>query len=83
MSILNLLKSEENNKWKSAATLYSRIYLNFNDNRRLHIPEIIDKLDENDFHCYYFPYIENEEKLKTALKFLEISMVSIFPNFKE
>lgn len=54
-----------------AATLYSRIYLNFNDSRRLHIPEIIDKLDENDFHCYYFPYIENEEKLKNCFKVFE------------
>lgn len=54
-----------------AATLYSRIYLSMNDNRRLHIPEIIDELDENDFHCYYFPYIENEDKMKNCMKVFE------------
>lgn len=62
-----------------ASTLYSRIYLHTNGEEFLHIPEIIDELDPEDFHCYYFPYIESEEKLRNCFKPLEEFYIKHLP----
>ena len=61
---LDFVLSKKESIFVPASTLYSRIFLHTNGEEFLHIPEIIDELDPADFHCYYFPYIESEEKLE-------------------
>ncbi|MBE6836183.1 MAG: hypothetical protein E7515_08065 [Ruminococcaceae bacterium] len=52
------------------STLFCRIYPNKNDYRSYHIPEIIDLLYLNDFHCYYFTFIESEQRADLCLNCL-------------
>lgn len=61
------------------STLYSRIFLHTNGEEFLHIPEIIDELDPEDFHCYYFPYIESEEKLENCFGHLRDFYIKHLP----
>ncbi len=53
-----------------ASTLFCRIYLQNNSYTSYHIPEIVDFLELDDFHCYYFPYIENVERFKACFDFI-------------
>ena len=48
------------------STLFCKISLMKNDGFFYHIPEIIDFMGIDDFHCYYFPYIENAKRLKAC-----------------
>ena len=73
--VLNLIKIEfVYTKTERAdcpvSTLFCRIYLHKNSSLSYHIPEIIDYLNIDDFHCYYFPYIENEERLTACFDYL-------------
>lgn len=61
------------------STLYSRIFLHTNKEEFLHIPEIIDELDPDDFHCYYFSYIESEEKLENCFGHLRDFYIKHLP----
>lgn len=55
-----------------ACTLFCRIYLGKNDVFFYHIPELIEYLDDTDFKCYYFPYIESEKRMKACFEQLAL-----------
>lgn len=80
---IEFLLTKKESIFVPASTLYSRIYLHTNSERFLHIPEIIDEFDAEDFHCYYFPYIESEEKLKSCFKPLEEFYIKHLPTLWE
>ncbi len=48
------------------STLFTRIYLNKNDSMFYHIYELLEYIDETDFKCYYFSYIESKERMKAC-----------------
>lgn len=54
------------------STLFCRIYLGKNEEFFYHIPELIEYLDETDFRCYYFSYIESEERMEAC--FLRLAL---------
>lgn len=71
----NLIKIELVFKKKATiynpmCTLFARIYLNKLKSNYFHIPEIIKYIDENDFKCYYFPYIESKERMEACMSVL-------------
>jgi len=66
-----------------ASTLFCRIYLGKNDEIYFHIPELIEYLDENDFKCYYFSYIESEERLEKCFRVLEMFLTKHFKRINE
>ncbi len=51
-------------------TLFCRIFLHKNSPYFYEIPEIIDFLNLDDFHCYVFPGMENEERVTACFSFL-------------
>ncbi|MFR5875636.1 MAG: hypothetical protein ACLUFN_04020 [Eubacterium sp.] len=61
------------------STLYCKIFLEKNSKMFFHIPQIIDYLNINDFHCYYFSFIENDDRMRAC--FDTISDF-IYNNFK-
>lgn len=66
-----------------ASTLFCRIYLGKNDTVYFHIPELIEYLDENDFKCYWFSYIESEERLENCFRVLEDFLINHFKKINE
>lgn len=66
-----------------ASTLFCRIYLGKNDEIYFHIPELIEYLDENDFKCYYFSYIESEDRLRKCFAVLEKFLLTHFDKIRE
>ena len=52
------------------STLFCRIYLGKNELFFYHIPEIAEYLEPDNYKCYYFPYIESEERLDACFSVL-------------
>lgn len=53
-----------------ASMLYSRVYFSKHDYKYFHILEFIDYVNYYDISCYYFPYIESEERMKACFEVL-------------
>lgn len=49
------------------STLYCRIYLDYRSPIYYHLPEIIGFMNNQDFRCCYFPYIENIYRMNACL----------------
>ncbi len=65
------------------STLYSRIYLYKNASIFYNIPEIIDAIDDKDFKCYYFSYIESKERMEACFNVLKDFYVNNMSRLKE
>lgn len=52
------------------STLSCRVYLKKDDTFFFEMSEIIDYLGAYDFHCYYFPYIESEERMDACFNYI-------------
>ena len=52
------------------STLSCRVYLDKNSSFFFEMPEIIDYINVLDYHCYYFPYIESEERMTACFNYI-------------
>ena len=52
------------------STLSCRVYLDKNSTFFFEMPEVIDYIDALDYHCYYFPYIESEERMTACFNYI-------------
>lgn len=52
------------------STLFCRVQLEKNWGFTYHIPELLTWLDETDFTCYYFSYIENNNRMSACFSCL-------------
>ena len=52
------------------STLYCRIHLDKESGFFFEIPEIIAFVDILDYHCYYFPYIENVKRMDACFDYI-------------
>ena len=60
-------------KWEALAPpsiLYSRFYLNKNEDLFLHLPELIAQLEAEDYRACYFPYIETTQRMEACFEAL-------------
>ena len=66
-------------------TLFCRVYLQKNGDRFFHLPEILDMLPggEEDFRCWYFPYIESEERMRACFGALSGGLAAYLPALTE
>lgn len=55
---------------RPVSMLYSRVIFSKTDWRYFNIPEFIDVIDDKDIVCYYFPYIESEERMSACFNVL-------------
>ena len=52
------------------STLFCRVYLGKNETFFYHIPELMEYLEPENYKCYYFPYIESEERMDACFSVL-------------
>ena len=53
------------------ATLFCRVYFGKNDTYFYHLPELAEYLEPDAFKCYYFPYMESEQRLDACFEVYE------------
>lgn len=53
------------------STLFCRIYLSKNDVYFYHLPELMEYLEPENFQCYYFPYIESEQRIEACFSVIQ------------
>lgn len=66
-----------------ASTLFCRIYLNKNNYFPYHFPELMDELNLDDFRSWYFPHIENEQRLNDCFETLAGMIKEYLPKIYE
>lgn len=62
--------SVKGSEFYPVSTLSCRVYPDPDGLYFFDIQELIDYLDIFDFHCYCFPYIENEKRLKACFEYI-------------
>lgn len=65
------------------ATLFCRIYLGKNEAFFYHLPELMPFLEPDNFQCYYFPYIESEERLHACFEVLASFIEKHLPKLQD
>jgi len=65
------------------ATLFCRIYLGKNDVCFYHPHELMEYLEPDNFQCYYFPYIESEERMENCFSVLADFLKKHMARFQE
>ncbi len=68
---IEFVYTKKQKTFSPVSMLYSRVYFTKRDYRYAHIPDFIDYVDSSDISCYYFPYIESEERMRACFKELE------------
>lgn len=67
---LEFVYSLKGNENYPISTLSCRVYPDVDGCCFFELPEIIDYLDIYDYHCYYFPYIENKNRLQSCFEYI-------------
>ncbi len=62
-----------------ASTLYCRIYPRKNNNVYFHIPEIAQYILDDIYKCFYFPYIENPQRMRNCFAYLFETIIDALP----
>lgn len=67
------------------STLFCRVYLQKNQADFCHLPELLEALPggAEDYRCWYFPYIENEERLTACFAALSNGLTHYLPAITE
>lgn len=65
------------------ATLFCRIYLGKNEAFFYHLPELMPFLEPDNFQCYYFPYIESEERLRACFEVIASFIEKHLPKLQD
>lgn len=63
--------------------LFCRVYLGKNSEQFYHFPELMGELGPEDFRSWYFPYIENEERLDNCFAVLTDLIKEYLPKIDE
>ncbi len=67
---LEFIYYTKGSKSEPVSTLTCRVFPDRDKPYFYEIQEIIDYLDILDYHCYFFPYIENEKRMRACFNYL-------------